>query len=115
VHYKTFEKAREKWNERKTRIIKDNLYVIVCDINDIYECDCDKAGYISDEDLKLFENFECNNKIMLTRDKNRKQSYAHYIEPLYNKPYPLTYMNRNIMGINGFEKHFDFVSFLNKK
>lgn len=115
VHYETFEKARKKWNERKIRIIKDNLYVIVCDLNDTYEADYNKAGYITDEDLALFESFECNNKVMLTRDKDRKQPYAHYIEPLYDKPYPLTYMNRDIFGLNGFEKHFDFVSFLNKR
>lgn len=115
VHYETFEKAREKWNERKKRINKDNLYVIVCDLNDVYEEDYHKAGYISDEDLKLFEGFNCRNKIMLTRDKNRTQEYAHFIEPLYDKPYPLTYMNRDIFGLNGFEKHFDFVSFLNKR
>ncbi|MBR2134352.1 MAG: DUF1919 domain-containing protein [Eubacterium sp.] len=115
VHYKTFENAREKWNIRKQRIIKNNMYVIVCDINDIYEEDKDKVGYISDDDLQLFEKFECNNKVMLTRDKSRKQPYAHYIEPLYNQPYPFTYMNRDIFGLNGFEKHFDFVSFLNKR
>lgn len=115
VHYDTFENAREKWNQRKTRIIKDNLYVIVCDLDDTYEADYSKAGFITDEDLKLFEKFECSNKIMLTRDKNRKQEYAYYIEPLYNKPYPLTYMNRDIFGLNGFEKYFDFVAFLNKR
>lgn len=115
VHYETFEKARLKWNERKTRIIKDNLYVIVCDLNDIYEADCSKAGYISDEDMKLFEKFDCNNKVILTRSKERIQKYTHYIEPLYNKPYPLTYMNRDIFGLNGYEKNFDFVSFLNKR
>ncbi|MDD6729155.1 MAG: DUF1919 domain-containing protein [Eubacteriales bacterium] len=115
VHYKTFEQGKEKWNKRKTRVNKDNLYIIICDLDDIYEADYDKAGFINDEDISLFEQAECNNKIMLTRDKNRKQSYAHYIEPMYNKPYPLTYMNRDILGLNGFEKHFDFVSFLNKR
>lgn len=115
VHYENFEEARAKWNERKKRIIKDNLYVIICDLNDIYEDDYRKSGYICDEDLKIFENFKCRNKIMLTRDKYRTQEYAHFIEPLYNKPYPLTYMNRDLFGLNGFEKHFDFVSFINKR
>lgn len=115
VHYENFDRARAKWNERKTRVNKDNLYVIVCDLDDTYEADPHKAGFITDDDLALFERFPCNNKIMLTRDSKRPQPYAHYIEPLYGKPYPLTYMNRDIMGLNGFEKHFDFVSFLNKR
>lgn len=115
VHYDTFEYARKKWNERKTRIVKDNLYIIVCDIGNNFEPNVEKAGFIADEDSMLFEKARCNNKIMLTRDKNRMQKYSRYIEPMYNKPYPLTYMNRDIFGLNGFEKYFDFVSFINKK
>ena len=30
-HYDSFEQAREKWNERKTRINKDNLFVLFTD------------------------------------------------------------------------------------
>ena len=115
VHYDTFDNARKKWNDRKKRIVKDNMYVIICDIDDIYEADYNKVGYISDEDLKLFEAFNCNNKAMLTRNKERNQCYSHYIKPNYKRVFPLVYMNRDILGLNGFEKHFDFVSFLNKK
>lgn len=115
VHYKTFEQGRKKWNERKKRINRENLYVIMCDIDNIYEQDCNKVGYICEKDLKKFENFKCNNKALLTRNPNNHKSYAYYIKPQYNKKYPLVYMNRDIIGLNEFEKKFDFVSFLNKK
>lgn len=115
VHYKTFEQARDKWNLRKTRINSDNLYVIMCDIDNINEENCDKAGYISEENLKKFESFKCNNKALLTRNPNNTKEYAYYIKPQYNKKYPLVYMNRDVFGLNRFEKKFDFVSFLNKK
>lgn len=115
VHYKTFEQGRKKWNERKKRINRENLYVIMCDIDNTYEQDYNKVGYVSEEDLKKFENFKCNNKALLTRNQNNSKEYAYYIKPQYNKKYPLVYMNRDIIGLNEFEKKFDFVSFLNKK
>ena len=39
VHYSSFAAGREKWNTRKKRIDPNNLYVILCDIDDIYEKD----------------------------------------------------------------------------
>jgi uncharacterized protein (DUF1919 family) len=115
VHYADFESARNKWNERKTRIVPDNTYIIVCDIDDIYTENADEAGFISDEDLKLFESVQCSGRAMLTRDKARSQPYAYYAEPYYNGVYPLTYLNRYPTGLNAFEKKFDFVSFINCK
>ncbi len=115
VHYPSFEAGRNKWNQRKTRVVKDNLYIIVCDIDDIYEKDYHRVGYLSNNQLTRLENISCQNMALLTRSRERKQSYAHYIRPNYRRPYPLSYMNRNVFGLNGFESHFDFVKFLNYK
>lgn len=115
VHYKTFEDGRAKWNERKKRIKRENTYVILCDVDDIYERDCNKAGFASDEALRKFESFQCNNKVLLTRDPNRQLEYAVYIEPKYGKPFPITYLNKNVFGLDRFEQKFDYVGFLNKK
>ncbi len=116
IHYKSFEKAREKWNERKQRIVKDNIYVIMYDINDLnkekIENDTDRPNA---ECLKKVESFKCNNKVLLTSDPNCSAEWSHYIEPDYNTPYPLVYLGRDILGLRVFEKKFDFVSFLNKK
>ena len=113
VHYESFEHGRSKWNERKTRIIKDNLFIIMCDIDDIFEADYQKVGYLNDSQLEMFESVECRNKALLTR-RILDKSYAYYIEPQYNKLYPLVYLNRGINTLNYFEKKFDFVSFLNE-
>lgn len=115
IHYDSFEHGRDKWNERKKRIKKDNTYVIMYDINDLNEDDYNKAGYASEDDLKKFESFKCNNKVLLTRSESNNKPYAHYIKPKYNGPYPIVYLTRNIFGINVFETKFDYVSFLNKK
>ena len=115
THYKTFEQGKNKWNQRKTRIVKDNTYVIMYDIGDMTEADYNKCRYLSDESLKKFENFNCNNKVLLTRNPNCKSKYAHYIEPNYNGPFPLVYLNRDITGLMTYEKKFDFVKFINKK
>ena len=115
IHYVSFEDAKEKWERRKKRIHKDNMYVIMCDIDDIYEEDYRKVGYLSDRDLREFEKIECNNKVILTRDKERREPYFKYIKPNYRRLFPLVYMNRDLIGLNGFEKYFDFVSFVNKK
>lgn len=116
IHYESFDTAREKWNTRKSRIQKDNMYVIMCDIGDINELDYDKAGYIIQEDYNKFLNFKCNNKIILTRDPDKKDMENYlYVKPEYKKPNPLVYMNRDIIGLDKFEKEFNFVEFLNKR
>lgn len=115
IHYKTFEEGYKKWNERKTRINKENMYVIMYDIDNLNKDDYSKVGFASEDDLKKFENFKCKNKVLLTRNPNNRKPYAHYIEPNYNGPYPLVYLTRNILGLNVFESKWDFVEFLNKK
>lgn len=115
THYKDFDKARDKWNERKLRIKKENTYAVMYDIGDFNQEDYEKAGYLSDENLKKFENFKCNNKVLLTSNPNHKSKYAYYIKPNYNGPYPLVYLNRGITGLMQYEKEFDFVGFINKK
>lgn len=115
IHYKTFEEGRKKWNERKTRINKANTYVIMYDIDDINESDYTKVGFAEEKDLIKFESFECNNKVLLTSNPNNTKDYALYIKPNYKGANPLVCLNRDVLGLNVFEKHFDFVSFLNKK
>lgn len=115
THYRDFKAAADKWNQRKSRIKKENTYVVMYDIGDFNQEDYNKAGYLSKESLEKFENFKCNNKVLFTRNPNHPGKYAHYIEPHYNGPYPLVYLNRNIIGLMQYEKEFDFVEFINKK
>lgn len=115
THYKTFESGAEKWNERKSRINRDNLYVIMYDINDLFDENHKNAEFLSEENILKFEKFKCRNKVMFTRNPNNNKPYAFYIKPDYRKPYPNVYLNKNIIGMDKFETKFDFVGFLNKK
>lgn len=115
VHYHTFESGREKWNERKKRIKRDNTYVIMYDIGDLNTPDVDKAGFASESDLEAFNAFECNNKVLLTRNKNCNNPYAFYIEPDLKGPFPLVYLKKGFDGRDYYEKYFDFTDFINKK
>ncbi len=114
VHYHNYNEAKAAWERRKKRIHKDNIYLILYDINNLDSDDPDIAGYIEPEDLEMFNNFPCNNKVLLTRNPDQTSAYAQYIEPNWKDNYPLVYMTRDVFGLNGFEKSFDYVSFLNK-
>lgn len=115
THYKTFETGAKIWNERKARVNRDNLYVIMYDINDLFDENHENAEYLSDENIKKLNNFKCNDKVLFTRNPDCKIPYSFYIKPDYNKPYPNVYLNKNIFGLDKFETKFDYVSFLNKK
>lgn len=115
THYKSFEQGKTRWNERKARINRDNMYVIMYDIEDLFDENHKDAHYLSEENIKKLEDFQCNNKVLFTRNPGNKKPYAAYIKPNYNKPYPNVYLNKNILGMDKFETKFNYIDFLNKK
>lgn len=115
THYKSFKDGEKKWNERKIRINRENIYVIMYDINNFFDKDHKNTAYLSEENTKKFENFKCRNKVLFTRNPDNKKPYAFYIKPDYSKPYPNVYLNKNIFGMDKFETKFDIVKFLNTK
>lgn len=96
--------AKNDWNRRKARINKDNLYIILYMIDGI-----------SFEEVKMLENYPCNNKVLLTSRPIPKVSWSHYIKPNMRSHYPFAYLGKNVFGIRDYERKFDFVSFLNQK
>jgi len=115
THYKSFDSGKKSWDTRKTRMNRDNVYVIMYDIEDLFDEDHKNAQYLSEENLKKLESFPCRNMALLTRNPNNKKPYAVYIKPNYNKPYPNVFLNKNVFGMDKFETKFDFTGFLNKK
>lgn len=115
VHYDSFEEGASKWYERRNRINKENMYLIMFDIDDIYNHDYASVGYLSDEQLKVFESFECNNKVVFTRRKDCKSKYAFYIKPRLSKPLPLLYFSKNFLGLRHYECKFNLIKFFNTK
>ena len=97
------ELAREKWDDRKKRINRDNLYII------LYYLDG-----VTVEQLKLLERIPCKNKIVLTSIPLPEVKWSLYIDPIMSHEYATSYLEKDIFGLRYYEKKFDFVSFLNE-
>ena len=74
IHYKTFEEAKTKWDERKQRINYDNLFII--------GTDKDNFTY---ETLKAFENLPYENKIIFTHIDYSEISSSYCIKGFEDK------------------------------
>lgn len=101
VHYKSFDIAVEKWEERKKRINFDNIYIIAND----YVTD-DKT--LSNDEIIAFGNLPYKVTV-LCQDRHDDLPYTHYLGAKKLRKV----MNRNFMGLYGYELSFDVVKFLN--
>ena len=103
MHYKTFDEAKEKWEERKSRVDKNNLFIMMTDKND--------CTY---EDIKVFNSLPFKNKVIFTHKPYEEFECAYYMKGFEDK---------EEVGVlsdwkPGFWKRryiddFDYVSFLN--
>lgn len=73
VHYNSFAEAKEKWDERKMRIDKNNLFVLFTDR--------DGCTY---EDLQEFDKLRYN-KVVFTHKRHRRIKSAFYIKGFENR------------------------------
>ena len=104
-HYKTFEEAAAKWEERKKRIDWDNLFIVGIDGDD--------CTY---ESLCRFDALPYANKVIFTHKPYPEFSCAHYIPGFEDREgvYRITDF-RGGHRIRRHMDHFDYVSFLNGK
>ena len=100
-HSKTKEDARRDWNRRRERINYDNLFFI------FYE-----DGGITEEDILNLESISCRNKLVLSDKKHPGIKYVKTIKPSKRK-YGNRYIDKDWLGFTTFEKHFDYVGWLN--
>ncbi len=100
-HSKSEAEARESWNRRKERIQYDNLYIIM------YERD----GITKDDILRLNQVI-CKNKIVFSEKEYKDIDYVMTIKPT-SKLFGEQYLDKDWLGMRSFEKHFDFVNWLN--
>ena len=101
VHYKSFDEAKAKWNERKQRIIWDKIFVIM----EFY-----------DKNLLLtFDKLKFDNKIAL-KHRNFDNVKNSFVLTCYdnNKPVAKCLMYNGATG-GRFLDEFDYVSFLMNK
>lgn len=95
LHYNSFYEAKKKWEKRCKRINFDN---IMYKFNDQNLC--------TKKELKLFHNFNADNKICFTA---KKFSYPEFIQLK-------KYQKREFVKDDAFSyhKYFDIISYLNK-
>lgn len=103
VHYKNFEEAKQKWEERKKRINWDNLFFIGTE-----------KGNCTYETIWNFDRLPYKNKVIFTHAEYPEITSAYYIKGFEEK--------RELGTITNFEDKFlkrrymddfDYISFLN--
>lgn len=104
VHYKSEQEATSKWEERKARINKNNMFVIFTEQDDCTE-----------EHLRDFDNLPFENKVVFTYKKHDDIKSAVFVKKYANNP-------DGVQMFLDFENHFsvkrnydvfDFVSWFN--
>lgn len=109
-HYKTEEDAAQKWNERKHRINKDNLFIICSD-----RPKPDTKKPITHEDMLSLKDIPCRGKVIFS---TRHYDDIDYIVPLPKDPegdYVNMYMHDKSKHLKRFrwEDAWDWVHWLN--
>ncbi len=83
VHYETLDQARNKWNERKTRVDYDNIYIIATDRDGFTDELFEKFKKLPYENKKLFSHLPMSDEKDVVYIKGFEDK--DYIEPLTNK------------------------------
>ena len=104
-HYKSFDEAVKKWEERKRRVNYDNLYFIFDDIAD--------AEY---NDLLEFNKLNCRGKVILTAKEYDGIENSVVITKYKKEGKMKAYLLEKsvITGKTPADKVFDYVSWLNQ-
>ena len=103
VHYKTFERAKEKWLARCKRINKDNMFFILVDRDG---CTLELA--------KRFDSLPYKNKVILTYREMPCISCA-FVKPEWEDCGKTRVLTEYLSKFTGkrYIDQFDYVSFLN--
>ena len=104
VHYKTAEEAREKWEERKKRINRDNIFIMFTE-----QDDC------SPELIKRFNDLPFNNKVVFTYREYKDIESAIYCKRFKSNPLGVHMFFEYTNNFSSKRKYdmFSFVSWFN--
>ena len=102
-HYKSFDEAVDKWNERKKRINWDNLFIL--------GIDGDNCTY---ETMQQFDKLPYKNKVIFTHKKYPEIESAYYIPGFENEDGVgvLLYFKNQFL-VRRYLDDFDYIAFLN--
>ena len=103
VHYASIDDAKNKWEERKKRLNKDNLFIIMTDR--------DGCNF---EILKRFDQLPYKNKIIFTAQKYDEFKSVVWLKQYqnYDKVGQL-HVVQSLNGKRGYNIGFDYVYWLN--
>lgn len=104
VHYDSFEEGARKWEERKRRINKDNLFIV----------GTERGEGCTYETLQRFEQLPFPNKVILTHIEYPEFSSAYYIRGFEDQEEIGTVTNWKKQFLKRrYMDDFDYVAFLN--
>ena len=104
-HYKTFEEAVAKWEERKQRINWDNLYIIAID-----------GDNCTEESLHRFATLPYRHKVIFTHLPRPDIRSAYYLKGFEDQPgVGVALSFKNQFFVRRYLDDFDYVSFLNQR
>lgn len=96
------EEARAKWDDRKTRIVRDNMYIMMYNLDGI-----------TLEQIRRVETVPCKNRVIFTSKPLPEIPWSVYIKPIMSHRNPYNYLEKDVFGVRYMEKKFDYVSFFN--
>lgn len=99
-HSKTKTDALEKWETRKKRINKDNIYVLLNDLDGVTE-----------SDIRSLKSLPVKNILVFTHKKYDDIPYTYYVGD--EKKLKSILGKSKLTGLYNFEYWFDYVSWLN--
>ena len=102
-HSKTCEEASADWYRRMKRINFSNLFLIMYDREDIIR-----------DDIVQFGNIPCRGRLVLSHRQHPDIPYVKTIAPT-KRLFGAQCIDKDWLGLRTFEKHFDFVKWLNQK
>lgn len=106
MHYKNFDEAKEKWNKRKKRVNKDNLFYIFSTQN----------GNLSLDDVKDLKSIKAKGIVCFTAEDYNDIDYCLQLKAFKNEQKLGKYLvekRTKFLQKYSFEKDFDFVYWLN--
>lgn len=103
VHYHSDEEAQQKWNERKRRINKDNIFVMMSEQNGC-----------TMEDLEAFDQLPFEHKVVFTKKPYQNIKSAFYVPGFEDRKELITILAfENVFSAKRYYDGFPYVDWLN--
>lgn len=102
-HSSSEEEARRDWERRAKRINPNNIFLIMYDREDITE-----------EDIRSFGRIPCRGCLVLSSKAYPDIPYVKTMKPS-KRQFGQQFIDRDWLGFRTFEKHFDYVAWLNQQ